>query len=134
MLRLWWSPGSSATNLVHLYAIENVEGRSWNGRSATAFCSAAVRKASRNKKKSRAFAQPIVHCPPRELLQVNPLKTRNRAGLIFRMAAQSISRASTEFGAFFRKAKAKKGAKQAIVATAHKIARTFYVMLKNRTP
>jgi uncharacterized protein YbjQ (UPF0145 family) len=50
------------------------------------------------------------------------------------MAAQSISRASTEFGAFFCKAKAKKGAKQAIVATAHKIARTFYVMLKNRTP
>ena len=69
-----------------------------------------------------------------KVLRSRTLKAQNRAGQIFRLAAQSLSRTNTEYGAFYRKMKARKGAKQAIVATAHKIARTFYVMLKTRTP
>jgi transposase len=69
-----------------------------------------------------------------KVLRSRTLKAQNRAGQIFRLAAQSLARTDTEFGAFYRKMKARKGAKQAIVATAHKLARAFYVMLKTRTP
>ena len=37
-------------------------------------------------------------------------------------------------GAFYRRIRNRAGAKQAIVATAHKIARAFYHMLKHRMP
>lgn len=68
-------------------------------------------------------------------LRSRTLPTHNRAGQAFRLAAQSVSRSQdSAFGAFYRKMKARLGPKQAIVATAHKIARTFYHMLKHRTP
>lgn len=69
-----------------------------------------------------------------KVLRSRTLKAQNRAGQIFRLAAQSASRTQSESGAFFRKIRAKSGPKKAIVATAHKIARTFYSMLKRRTP
>jgi transposase len=69
------------------------------------------------------------------VLRSRTLKTRNRAGQAFRMAAQAVSHNSqTAFGAHFRHMRARIGPAQAIVATAHKIARTFYHMLKDRTP
>jgi transposase len=68
-------------------------------------------------------------------LRSRTLKTDNRAGQAFRMAAQSVSKSpESAFGAFYRRMRAKAGAKQAIVATAHKIARAFYHILKHRTP
>jgi transposase len=70
-----------------------------------------------------------------KVLRSHTLKTQNRAGQAFRMAAYSISRnPNTAFGAFFRRMRSRLGPKQAIVATAHKIARTFYHMLKHRIP
>ncbi len=70
-----------------------------------------------------------------KVLRSRTLKTTNRAGQAFRMAAYRIARnPNTAFGAFFRRMRSRLGPKQAIVATAHKIARTFYHMLKNRTP
>jgi transposase len=70
-----------------------------------------------------------------KVLRSRTLKNRNRAGQAFRLAAQSVSRSpNTEFGAFFRRLRARLGPQKAIVATAHKIARTFYHMLKYRTP
>jgi transposase len=63
------------------------------------------------------------------VLRSHTLKNRNRAGQAFRLAAQSVSRSENAFGAFYRRMKARLGPKQAIVATAHKIARTFYHML-----
>jgi len=70
-----------------------------------------------------------------KVLRSRTLKTHNRAGQAFRMAAQSVSRSrDSVFGAFYRRMKARMGPKQAIVATAHKIARTFYHMLKHRVP
>jgi len=68
-------------------------------------------------------------------LRSRTLPGHNRAGQAFRMAAQSVAKSpNSAFGAFYRRMKARLGAKQAIVATAHKIARTFYHILKHRTP
>jgi transposase len=70
-----------------------------------------------------------------KVLRSRTLKTHNRAGQAFRMAAQSVSRSpNSVFGAFYRRMRARLGSRQAIVATAHKLARTFYYMLKHRTP
>ena len=69
-----------------------------------------------------------------KVLRSRTLKAHNRAGQLFRLAAQSASRTQTEYGAFYRKICAKHGPKKAIVATAHKIARTFYFMLTRREP
>ncbi len=57
----------------------------------------------------------------------------NRAAHAFRMAAYSLHRSQTAIGAFLRRKKAQLGAPKAITATAHKIARIFYEMLKTRT-
>lgn len=59
-------------------------------------------------------------------------KTSNRAAAAFRMAAQSVSRSDSASGAFYRRMRAKHGAPKAIVATAHRIARIVYHMLKYR--
>jgi len=68
-------------------------------------------------------------------LRSRTLKTTNRAGQAFRLAAQSVAKSpESACGAFYRRLKARLGSKQAIVATAHKIARTFYHILKHRTP
>jgi len=59
-------------------------------------------------------------------------KTTNRATRALRLAAQSVSRTDTALGAFFRRMRAKHGAPKAIVATACKIARIIYHMLKDK--
>jgi transposase len=69
------------------------------------------------------------------VLRSRTLKTHNRAGQAFRMAAQAVSHNSpSAFGAHYRHMRARLGPAQATVATAHKIARTFYHMLKDHTP
>jgi transposase len=68
-------------------------------------------------------------------LRSRTLKTNNLVGQAFRIAAQSVARSPhCALGAFYRRMKIRLGAKQAIVATAHKIARTFYYLLKHRVP
>ena len=57
----------------------------------------------------------------------------NRAGQAFRLAAQSVMRADCAFGAHYRRLAPRIGREQALVATAHKIARTVYSILKRRT-
>lgn len=59
-------------------------------------------------------------------------KTDNRAGQAFRQAAAAVMRSDTAFDAFYRRKKGHIGPQQAQVATAHKIARTVYALLKNR--
>jgi transposase len=60
-------------------------------------------------------------------------KSQNRAAKALRMAAHSLSRSDSYLGAFFRRIKARSDAPTAITATAHKIARIIYSMLKNQT-
>jgi transposase len=69
-----------------------------------------------------------------KVLRSRTMKTRNRAAQAFRMAAQSVLRADCALGAFYRRLKGRLGPAQALVATAHKIARTVYHMLKERVP
>ncbi len=69
-----------------------------------------------------------------QILRNHTLKTDNRAGQAFRQAAACVMRSDSTFGAFYRRKKAQLGPMQALVATAHKIARTVYHLLKDKTP
>jgi transposase len=55
----------------------------------------------------------------------------NRAAAAFRMAAYGLSNSKSALGAFYRRQRARLGSPKAITATAHKLARIFYSMLKN---
>jgi transposase len=59
-------------------------------------------------------------------------KTKSRANKAFRMAAMGVGRSNCSIGAFYRKIKAKDGPQSAITATAHKLARIFYVMVSKQ--
>jgi transposase len=65
-----------------------------------------------------------------KVLKNRTMKTKNRAGQAFRMAAGSVMRADCMFGAYYRRQKARLGPAQAAVATAHQIAKIVYRMLK----
>ena len=68
-----------------------------------------------------------------KILRNHTLTTDNRAGQAFRQAAACVIRSDSAFGAFYRRKKAQLGPMQALVATAHKIARTVYHLLKYKT-
>jgi transposase len=57
----------------------------------------------------------------------------NRAAHLFRLAANSLWNADCALGAYFRRMKQRRGTPKAIVATAHKLARFVYRMLKYGT-
>lgn len=61
-------------------------------------------------------------------------KTDNRANLAFRQAAASLKNSKSALGNYYRRMKTKLGSSKAIVATAHKLARIVYHMLKYRVP
>jgi len=69
-----------------------------------------------------------------KVLSRHTKKTKNRANTAFRIAAQSLSRSNSALGGFYRRMRAKLGKAQANVATAHKLARIVYYMLKYRQP
>jgi transposase len=69
-----------------------------------------------------------------KVLRSRTHKHRNRAGQSFRLAAQSVMRSANPYGIFYRRLAARIGKQQAMVATAHKIARAVYAMLKYRRP
>jgi transposase len=57
----------------------------------------------------------------------------NRAAAALRMAAYALSRSHSAVGAFFRRLRARLGAPKAVTATAHKLARLVYSLLKHGT-
>jgi hypothetical protein len=57
----------------------------------------------------------------------------NKAAQALRLAALSVSQSESALGAFYRKMRGKLGAPKAITATAHKIAKIIYHMLRTRT-
>jgi transposase len=65
-----------------------------------------------------------------KVLNNKTIKTKNRAGQAFRMAAQSVKKADNAFGMMYRRLRSRLGPAQATVATAHAIARVVYKMLK----
>ncbi len=68
------------------------------------------------------------------VLRSRTLKVRNRAAQAFRAAAQAVARSDSAFGAYYRAMRARLGPHQATVATAHKIARVVYHLLKTGEP
>ncbi|MGQ0602697.1 MAG: IS110 family transposase [Anaerolineales bacterium] len=58
----------------------------------------------------------------------------NRAAQALRLAAQSLHRSQSALGACYRRMRARLGGEQAIVATAHKLARIIYYLLKHHVP
>lgn len=76
-------------------------------------------------------------CPHREItggkvLSSKTQKSKNRAAQALRLAAQTLRDSPTALGDYFRKMKGRMGTPEAITATAHKLARIVYHMLKTK--
>lgn len=67
-----------------------------------------------------------------KILRTKTKKTKSRANKALRQAAQSLSRSNSYLGAYYRRMHARLGPAKAITATAHKLARIIYVMLKEQ--
>jgi len=66
------------------------------------------------------------------VLRSRTLSTNNRAGQAFRQAATSLARSASTLGAYYRRKRAQGGPQFAQVATAHKLARIVYHLLRYR--
>ena len=87
-------------------------------------------------KSSKQFASWMGLCPGNKVSGGKKLsgKTKsvaNRAAAALRIAANSLTRSKSALGAYLRRQKARLGAPKAITATAHKLARLIYSMLKH---
>jgi transposase len=69
-----------------------------------------------------------------KIIRTKTKKTDSRANLAFRQAAATLGRSKSALGNFYRRMKAKLGTPKAVVATAHKLARILYHMLKTGGP
>jgi hypothetical protein len=69
-----------------------------------------------------------------KVIQTGVQPTKNRASTALRVAAASLKSSDSALGAYFRRMRARLGTPAAITATAHKLARIFYFMLKDRKP
>lgn len=88
---------------------------------------------------AKAFASWLGVCPSNRISGGKVLSSRskqcvNRAALVFRMAAYGLHHAKSALGAYYRRMRPKLGAPKAITATAHKLARFYYSMLRTKKP
>jgi transposase len=60
-------------------------------------------------------------------------KRKNPVGQVFRLCANTLKDAKNSLGIYFRRIRSRSGHMQAIIATAHKMARIFYTMVKNKS-
>jgi transposase len=67
-----------------------------------------------------------------KVVRRHTLPTHNRAAQALRMAAQAAGNSHSAMGDYFRRMRARVGPKEAVTATAHKLARIVYHMLKHR--
>ena len=84
---------------------------------------------------SKHFASWLGLCPGNKISggKVLSSKTKpsaNKAAQMLRMAASSLYHSKSALGAYFRKMRSRLGAPKAITATAHKLAKIYYTMLK----
>jgi len=83
------------------------------------------------------FASWLGLCPQHQITggkikQRGTAKNQNRASTALRVAAQALWHSQSANGAYYRRIRAKHGPAIATTATAHRLARTIYHMLKNR--
>lgn len=67
-----------------------------------------------------------------KVLKSKTKKTANRANKALRLAARSLHHSNSYLGAYYRRMRTRLGASKAITATAHKLARIIYIMLKEQ--
>lgn len=84
---------------------------------------------------AKHFASWLGLCPDNRIsggriLSVQTKSVKNRAATALRMATITLYRSQTALGNYFRRMRAKLGAPKAITATAHKLARIIYHLLK----
>ncbi len=89
-------------------------------------------------KTSRHFASWLGLCPHNDIsggkvLRSKTRKTQNRANTALRLAAQGLNHSDSWLGAYYRRQRMRLGAPKANIATAHKLARIIYFMLKHQT-
>jgi transposase len=92
-----------------------------------------------NWKNVKQFSAWLNVCPNTKIsggkvLSSKTMKKKNHAGLCLRMAAMSVAKSQSPLGEYYRRMRGKLGGKGAVVATAHKMARIIYTMLKNKQP
>lgn len=85
------------------------------------------------------FASWLRLCPNNKItggkiIQRGVQPTQNRASTAFRIAAASLHHSDSALGAYYRRMRARIGAPGAVTATAHKLARIVYFMLKYHKP
>ena len=81
------------------------------------------------------FASWLCLCPGNKVtggkrISGKTIPSANRAAAAFRMAVQGLHHSQSALGAYYRRMRAKLGAPKAITATAHKLCKLFYNMLK----
>ena len=86
---------------------------------------------------AKHFASWLGLCPGNKIsggkiLSSKTKPTANRAAQALRLAANTLYNSKTALGAYFRRMRARLGAPKAITATAHKLAKILYAMLKER--
>ncbi len=67
-----------------------------------------------------------------KVLSSKMMKKKNHAGSCLRTAAMSVSKNKTPLGEYYRRMRGKLGGKGAVLATANKMARIIYTMLKEQ--
>jgi transposase len=87
----------------------------------------------------KAFGSWLGLCPGSKVTGGKRLSSRskpcaNRAATAFRLAAYALQHSNSYLGGWYRGKKAQLGAPKAITATAYKLARIVYVMLRDRVP
>jgi transposase len=89
-------------------------------------------------KSAKHFASWLGLCPGTKVsggkvLSAKSKPVANRAAATLRMAAFTLFRSKSALGAYLRRQRSRLGAPKAITATAHKLARLVYTMLKHGT-
>jgi transposase len=89
-------------------------------------------------KSEKHFASWLGLCPGNKVTGGRSLsgKTKpsaNKAASVFRMCASTLYHSGSALGAFHRRMKGRLGPAKAVTATANKLAKLFYLMLKNKT-
>jgi transposase len=87
---------------------------------------------------SKHFASWLGLCPGNKLsggkrYRMRSKPSANRAATALRLAAQGLANSHSALGAYYRRIRARLGAPKAITATAHKLARLVYSMLRYGT-
>jgi len=88
---------------------------------------------------SKHFSSWLSVCPENaktggKIIKRGTKPSANRAATALRLAAHSLHHSDSALGAYYRRMASKLGKPQAITATAHKLARIIYAMLKSKQP